>query len=327
MKLHTTIRKTVIAAVQIVVAKCAMYEDFDYYGRGDGFNNGCGYAQPMQTLDDAYYYGDFETATPAEVGGCSLGGCGIGSGSVEPAINGGYSGEASFNFGACPSPAFAEQYAPQQYVPEQYVPQQYAPEQTFGYPAAGSYEMSTGYFNAAPVAQVASIVQESPVPVAHIASCARAQEASVEPITLLLNGNVPVDMHPTTITVGDQTFPLGGAPAISSAVANPLTIGSADVRSLDLSSAIIQPLPTPTQAEVDAAAATSAAGITAAQLKKEQEEKGKKGDKDGKKGKGKSGKKGSSAKKGAAANKKKNGVAGVSTLVAIAILPIVALIM
>ncbi|KAI5134648.1 hypothetical protein NEAUS07_0887 [Nematocida ausubeli] len=334
MKIQRTIRKTFVVAVHIAVAKCAMYGDFDYFN-GDGYNNACGgYARPQQTLDDAYYYGDYERvgadAAQLGMGGCNAGGCGISQDT--PAIGfGAYPTEETF-------PMHQNTYVNNSF-PEQAIHNQmgYQPER---------YDMSTAYFNNvenvnsgyegsfsqnfAPVAPVA----QSFAPVAqtgHAATCihsagvnAGVSAEETEPITILLNGSVPVNMQPTTITLGDQTYPLSNPPAISASVSQ-LGLGAASIQDLDLTSATIVPLPSLSKEEAEAAAAATAAGITVAQLKKDQKDQDApcKTKKSGKKSK-KSGKKGAAS---AAALKKKNGVAGVSTVVAIAVLPIIALLM
>ncbi|KAI5190059.1 hypothetical protein NEMIN01_0844 [Nematocida minor] len=322
MQLQRTLRKTVILAVHMVVARCAMYGEYDCYN-GNMYNNACGYnPQPMQTLDDAYYYGDLEfDAVGCNLGGCSTGGCSVQM-DPTPAIGGGAFPE---------QPIYSQPSFPMQpSFPAQpsFPVQQSFPEQVYGqgsFQGQESYEMSSGYFTESSASGAAQ---------AHTATCANnpanissqqgATSGMTEQITVLLNGNVPVEMHPTTITVGENTYPLSSTPAISAPAS--LTVGHAQIHDLNLSEAIIIDLPTPTREEIAAAAAgNSAAGLTAAQLKKEQEMKD--GDcKDKKKGKkGKSGKKG--AAKAGAVQKKKNGVAGVSTLVAIAVLPIIALLM
>ncbi|KAI5184344.1 hypothetical protein NEHOM01_0089 [Nematocida homosporus] len=135
--------------------------------------------------------------------------------------------------------------------------------------------------------------------------------------SVLLNGNIPVNVQPSSITVGENTYPIVSSASAASA---------AGAASFIPSTTTVEPLFTPEELAAGAAipivALEGQESVTAAQLKKEQE-----AAKDSKNCK-KTGKKSKASKKtkAAAANKKKNGVAGVSTLAALAILPLVALL-
>ncbi|EIJ89658.1 hypothetical protein NEQG_00428 [Nematocida parisii ERTm3] len=294
MKIQGTIRKTLAVVAQVAVVKCAMYGDFDYFNGADMYNgnNRCGgTGRGFETLDDSYYYGGNQNqfADSDVVAGCNTGRCGISMESNVPAIGGGaYPSEDVFQAypGAISGNAYNQTYQP--------------------YPVADAYEMSTGYFNTPqPVAQVSNSYPEvysqiAPVysdPTVHAPTCAFSQNnatvaqqvtesfvsnEATEPISILLNGSVPVNMQPTTITLGDHTYPLNNAsvPAISAPA--PISLGEVSMHELDFSAATITPLPSLTKEEI-AAAEASAAGITVAQLKKD--EKTKEADGKGKKGK------------------------------------------
>lgn len=409
MKLQGTIRKTVMAAIHIAIAKCSMYDGFDFYGDGM-LGNDCYGGEPMQTLDDAYYYGDQQFAPEGScytggcsvggpsIGGYSTGGCPIGAPAIDYAVGGpsvAYSAEPSIaysaGYSAEPSVAYSAGYSagpsagysaggavggcslqgdipaiggsPYQgnyYIAESQASNGYATPYTMssGYvqePSVPTYQAMesapTSTYSSAPTSTSSSVSSQCPVhsagasasgsssSSAGVSSSAGASSSSsgsasantgmTEPITVLLNGTVPVELHPSTITVGGDTFPLSGsAAAISATAQNPLLVGQTTMENIDLSEAVIISLPTPTQSEIQAERLLKEEGITAAQLKKDQEAscKDKKSSAGGAKKKGKKCKKSKKCKVGKVPPKK-NGVAGVSALVAIAVLPVIALLM
>jgi len=138
------------------------------------------------------------------------------------------------------------------------------------------------------------------------------------PITVLLNGNVPVDMRPSAITVGTTTYPLPKlAENAQSGYATQTQIPGSSIR-------VIQ-VPKLTQEQQIALEKTVVAGTTVKELKKDQKGADKKGGKGGKR----SDKKKGSSRDGAAGKRperKKNGAAGVSALIALALVPIIALV-
>ncbi|KAI5188619.1 hypothetical protein NECID01_0232 [Nematocida sp. AWRm77] len=275
-------RILVLANLSSVFVSGYFYPGMNCYGGGYG-NDYTG------TLDDCVYqynedsnvYSPVGAQGASGMGGCSSGSCGLSDASAQPSSIGG--GVASDIQG-----------------------------QT--YP---SLDYNDVYNNQISVATVASSSVE-PVSSVGAVSCAgeglAIGEACATPITVTLNGSLPVDVVPVSLSMGGQTYPI---PTTSAPCASVEAISAAGLEVYTLSGAAVDAQASKDQAAINAA---TIAGTTSSQAKKEQA-KGAAGSRKGKSCKTK--KRGGAA----AAAKKKNGAFGVTALVSLVALPLIALIM
>ncbi|KAI5171314.1 hypothetical protein NEFER03_0673 [Nematocida sp. LUAm3] len=335
-----SIRKLLLLVSQVSAA--------GYYGYNGG--DGCG---AFPSLQDNIFYGN----DSAYGGYDGYAGCGAPEyGSYQGGQAGCYDAPA-IGSGAFPSGGFQEaapyfagpaevagnvggSYCPPS-MPQQYaeISQQYPSMASFDYSPAQAAAQSCGTFDYAPAqssgsfAQAASSapapMQQAACPVTGLVASQlsstgtfgeiSAQTLGEQPMTVTLNGNVPVSVQPSSITVGDTTYPLAG---VQQAASSHQAAGNMSVETLLTQQDVA------TLAAASALSSEAAAGTTAEQLKREQELNDKKDcKKDGKKKSKKSKKSSSSGAGNKRAQKKKNGVAGVSTIAAAMILPIVAFLL
>ncbi|OAG29443.1 hypothetical protein NEDG_00576 [Nematocida displodere] len=277
MRRISSLSKIILLASQV---SAAGWGD-SYFG---GFNNNNCY-EFGGTLDDSIYYGqDAGSAAYNYGGGCGAAGCTLGQ-DYSPVQTDYPTGQGACPIGDRPNIVLSEFETSNAY----YTP---APQAACGTAMSGGYAPAPAQTWSAPAAQTWSAPAAVPC-------------GQTTPITMLLDGNIPVEMRPSTVTVGTTTFPLQSQ-------------GSNPARPADVGALVVSNLHT--QEEIAASTAGAVAGVTAAQLKKDQEAASKK--KDGKK-KGK----GAAGDKKKCPPKKKNGVAGVTTLVALALLPLVAVLL
>ncbi|KAI5180382.1 hypothetical protein NEOKW01_0686 [Nematocida sp. AWRm80] len=354
MTMKRSLRKVLLAAAQVVLAQSVQ-------GYTCGMNNGgCGEGG-IGSVDDRFFYGDF-TDSDVWCGGlptsgycgqggdqCGSGSCGIGGGSAigggfdqsfggsSIGSMGGFGGNSMSSMGgnsmgggfdqsfggssigsmggfggnsmstmggnfsqSCGSNSMGGGASFGQFPASEYPSVTSFDNSTAYYTPSGSYSAQTQQAAAQQAMPQQIMAQQAGVSVQPL------NQASGEPITLLLNGNLPVDVVPSQLTVGDVTYPLPtGVPAISSVPVAAPAVAVTDLVVVDLP---LAEHPRPCDEE-------PLAGTSAEQLKKEQCKKDKK-----KKCPPKA-----AAKK--CPPKKKSGVAGLSTLAAIAILPLVAVLL